>query len=231
MSLRIGFDVDGVLADFASAFVAVEERLFGANATALRPGSPEEESNGAEGDEGRRMAGRIAEHRRRRDAVWQAIKATPDFWTTLKPLDESAVRRIHALALQHRWEVFFITQRPSTEGESVQRQTQRWLVQHGFDLPTVLVIHGSRGPAAEALHLDYHVDDSEANCVDVKSESRAMPLLVIDSADEKMRASARRLGIGTAASIGECLSILEQATVTRGQPRLLQRLAQIVGWR
>ena len=46
--------------------------------------------------------------------------------------------------IRHRWEVFFITQRPATEGQTVQRQTQRWLVEQGFDLPSVLVISGSR---------------------------------------------------------------------------------------
>ena len=69
--------------------------------------------------------------------------------------------------LRHRWEVFFITQRPFTDGETVQRQTQRWLVAQGFDLPSVLVLRGSRGAAAAALGLDYHVDDRPQNCVDV----------------------------------------------------------------
>lgn len=44
------------------------------------------------------------------------------------------------MMLRHPWEVFFITQRPATEGETVQRQTQKWLVQQGFDLPSVIVI-------------------------------------------------------------------------------------------
>jgi hypothetical protein len=229
MSLRIGFDVDGVLADFESAFLAVEQRLFGPVAPISRAGNPEEEPRD-ESDDPQIGGRRIIELRRRRDAVWAAIHSTPDFWTTLKPTDEEAVPRIHSLMRQHRWEVFFITQRPATEGDTVQRQTQQWLVAQGFDLPSVLVIPGSRGAAAGALRLDYHVDDSAKNCIDVKSESTAKPLLILDSDDEKVRTRARRLGIGTAASIGECLSILEEASLTQGQPRLLHRLAQIVGW-
>jgi hypothetical protein len=173
---------------------------------------------------------RPAEHRRRRDLVWHAIQDTPDFWTTLRPLDPTAVRRIHEMMVRHRWEVFFITQRPATEGDTVQRQTQRWLVEQGFDLPSVLVIAGSRGAAAGALRLDYHVDDSAKNCIDVKSESDAKPLLIVDPADDMTVVSARRLGIGTASSIDECLSILEQASVNRAQPNLLHRLAKLVGW-
>src|SRR4029453_4241615 len=84
----------------------------------------------------------LYEQRRRREAVWAEIQATPDFWTTLQPIAEGGARRVHALMLQHRWEVFFITQRPATAGETVQRQTQRWLVDQGFDYPSVRVIPG-----------------------------------------------------------------------------------------
>jgi hypothetical protein len=147
-----------------------------------------------------------------------------------RPLDADAVRRIHEMMVRHRWEVFFLTQRPATEGDTVQRQTQRWLVEQGFDLPSVLVIAGSRGAAAAALRLDYHVDDSAKNCIDVKSESGAKPLLIVDAADDVTAQSARRLGIGTATSIDECLTILEQASLARSQPNLLHRIAKLVGW-
>jgi hypothetical protein len=133
--------------------------------------------------------------------------------------------------LRHRWEVFFITQRPRTDGETVQRQTQRWLVEQGFDLPSVLVLGGSRGAAAGALRLNYHVDDSPQNCVDVISDSRAKPILVIDRNDETTVASARKLGIGTVPAIGAALDILEQASTLRSQPGLLARLASMVGWK
>jgi beta-phosphoglucomutase-like phosphatase (HAD superfamily) len=236
MALRIGFDMDGVLADFESAFNDVEVRLFGADVSvsAGQPEKEEERQAAEEADEEARATGRIAsarEQRRRRDAIWRAIQATPDFWETLQPTSPGVVSRVHALMLQHRWEVFFITQRPATEGNTVQRQTQRWLVKQGFDLPSVLVIAGSRGAAAGALRLNYHVDDSPQNCIDVISDSRAKPILIVPHGDPTTVTSTRKLGIGTAASVGECLDILEEASLARSQPGLLQRLAATVGWK
>jgi hypothetical protein len=174
--------------------------------------------------------GRRTSRHRRRDKVWQEIHATPDFWTTLTETEEGAVRRVQELMLKYRWEVFFITQRPATTGDTVQRQTQRWLVEHGFDLPSVLVVPGSRGAAAAALTLDYHVDDSPKNCIDVQSESRARALLIVDPNDESSVVSAHRLGTGTAATIGATLDVLEDATLAHTQPSLLARVAKMVGW-
>jgi hypothetical protein len=223
-SLRLGFDMDGVLADFGAAYREVELRLFGP-AEPARIGNPEEVGDAEKPD------GTPVPARRRRDAVWAAIRDTPDFWQALAPIEKDAVRRIHALTLQHRWEVFFITQRPATDGDTVQRQTQRWLVAQGFDLPSVLVINGPRGAAAGALSLDYHVDDSPTNCVDVKSESSANPILIVEDDDLVAIASARRVGIGTASGIGAALDILEQATAARARPGVLKQLAQMVGWK
>lgn len=240
MPLRIGFDMDGVLADFSLAFHEVEERLFGPGSS-LSAGEPEKEEAAQENAESSKdvetePAAETPEPspraaRRRRNTIWRAIESTPNFWETLKPIDDGAVARIHEMMLRHRWEVFFVTQRPNTEGDTVQRQTQRWLVAQGFDLPSVLVLGGSRGAAAGALRLNYHVDDSAQNCIDVISESRAKPILVVPDPDEKVVASARKLGIATARSIGACLDILEQATTSRQGPGLLTRIAAAVGWK
>jgi hypothetical protein len=219
--------MDGVVADFGSAFRAVETRLFG-SAEPAREGEPgEEEERPDAASEPSSARG----DRRRRDAVWREIRATPDFWTTLRPIQENAVRRIHEMSLTYRWEVFFITQRPATAGDTVQRQTQRWLVAQGFDLPSVLVIAGSRGAAAGALRLDYHVDDLAQNCVDVLSDSKARPILIVPGGDDATARSARRLGIGVAASIDECLHILREASASGRDAGMIARLAALVGWR
>ena len=237
--------MDGVLADFAAAFRDHGTRLFGPDVPVNRhighrrlPGDqPEtEEARQAAAEEAVEKEARASiEHarelRRRDDRIWQAIESTPDFWTTLKPIEEDTVRRIHALMLRHRWEVFFITQRPFTAGETVQRQTQRWLVAQGFDLPSVLVISGSRGAAAKAIRLDYHVDDNSQNCFDVIADSNAKPILVVPPSRGAVIASARKLGIGVVHRPGEAVDILEQATLAQTNPSLLQRIASMVGWK
>jgi len=232
MPLRIGFDMDGVLADFSSAFHEVEVRLFG-RGRPIRPELPEE----AEGKQSGRSAtgnpgaGNADDSGRRSDAIWNAIRSTPGFWTTLKPLDPTAVRRIRDQMIRHRWEVFFITQRPETAGETVQRQTQRWLLAQGFDVPSVLVIGGSRGAAAKALRLDYHVDDSPQNCLDVMSEGHAKPILIVPPGNEAMARRARSVRIGVAESISACLDILDQVSDAGEEPGVFQKLAAAVGWK
>lgn len=243
MSIRIGFDLDGVVADFAAAYVEAERRLFGAG-TRGRTDDPEREERAREQRDAR-AAGEVSDRsgetpadahpphelRRRRDEIWKAIEETPDFWRSLRPIEEGGVRRIHQAMLRHHWEVFFITQRPATAGDTVQRQSQRWLADQGFDLPSVLVISGSRGDAAAALRLNYHVDDNPQHCLDVRRDSAARPLLIVPDDDPVTVNSARKLGIGVARSLSACLDILEEASAARAQPDVLQRLTSLVGWK
>src|SRR3954463_3891225 len=231
MTVRIAFDMDGVLADFAAAIRGGESRLFGPPSTvAAETPEDEAEHEEAQAAHAANAGARSREARSRHDAVWNAIPNTLDFWTTLAPLDPHAVRRIHEMMLRHRWEVFFITQRPATQGQTVQRQTQQWLSQQGFDLPSVLVIGGSRGAAAAALRLDFHVDDSPQNCLDVASESRARPLLILPGPDTVTEKSAERLRIGVARSIAQALDQLEHKAAGSRPAGILNRLSNIVGW-
>ena len=241
MGVRIGFDMDGVLADFAGAFRDVEHRLFGP-ADIVAPEPPEVEAEKeAERDSGQAPRRAVpsappassspADLRRRRDAIWNVIHRTPDFWCGLQPLDPTAVRRIHEMMLRKEWEIFFITQRPATAGQTVQRQTQKWLVEQGFDLPSVLVINGSRGAAAGALRLNYHVDDSPQNCIDVVADSQARTILIVPRRDELTEKAVKPLGIGVARSIGDALDLLEQVPQDGSEPGLLARLSRMIGWK
>lgn len=238
--------MDGTLADLSSAYAEVEERLFGeADEEAKHPApeAREQEQHGGtavaapvvaagalerHGDRRRKTSRHTSRHRER---VWQAIEATPNFWTTLKPLEDGAVGRLYQLTGELNWEVFFITQRPATAGGTVQWQTHTWLVEQGFGTPSVIPLSGGRGKAASALRLDYLVDDTPQNCVDVLTDSSTRAILLLDSDDPLAESSARRLGIGVAHSAHEGLDLLVQATAARANPTLFEKLRKMVGWK
>lgn len=207
MSLRLGVDLDGTLADLSAYYRAVERQF-----EALPQNSPEGDLVQADteapvtSDKEKLKAARSAPRKHR--AVWKALQATPDLWLQLKPIEDGAVRRLYEVSVSLNWEVFFITQRPKSEGASVQRQTQRWLVDQGFEYPSVLTLRGSRGKAAHALDLDFLLDDLAQNCVDVVSDSKCRPLLVLRQKDDAAEAAARQLKIGIVRSIHEAVDLL-----------------------
>jgi 5'(3')-deoxyribonucleotidase len=241
--LRIAFDMDGTLADLSSAYAAIEESVFGQELSEHDRPAPESREQEQQVQEGAQSAATIGDNRKtlerrsyrrssqHRDRIWRVIEETPDFWTTLKPLEKGAVTRLYELTCHHNWEVFFITQRPATAGATVQLQTQRWLMEHGFKTPSVIPLSGGRGRCAAALHLDYLIDDTPQNCVDVLADSATRAILLVDEDDSAAESSARRIGIGTAHNIHEVLDLLIQATEARANPSLFEKLRKLVGWK
>lgn len=241
--LRIAFDMDGTLADLSTAYAEIEDRLFGPELAEHEQPAPEAREQEQHVEEAMPVPAttgdnrRVSERRvprsgmRHRDRIWRAIESTPNFWTTLKPLEHGAVERLYQLTDEHNWEVFFITQRPATAGATVQWQTHKWLVEQGFATPSVIPLSGGRGKCAAALQLDYLVDDTPQNCVDVLSDSSTRAILLVDPDDPLAESSARRLGIGTAHNIHEVLDLLVQATEARANPSLFEKLRKLVGWK
>jgi 5'(3')-deoxyribonucleotidase len=241
--LRIAFDMDGTLADLSSAYAEIEDRLLGPKVAAHELPAPEVRESEQHVEEEAPAAATIGDNRpgaerrpsrgssRHRDHIWRAIEDTPNFWTTLQPLENGAVERLYQLTLEHNWEVFFITQRPATAGATVQWQTHKWLVEQGFSTPSVIPLSGGRGKCAAALHLDYLVDDTPQNCVDVLSDSSTRAILLVGTDDPIAESSARRLGLGTARNIHDVLDLLVQATAARTNPSLFEKLRKLVGWK
>ncbi len=236
--MRIGCDLDGVIADLHPAFVEAALRLFPElePATVLPPdvgASPPDLENH---DTAAAPAEAPALERARpltssqQSHVWRALCAMPDFWETLAETEAGIVARLAALAEERRWEVIFLTSRPRTAGRPVQRQSQRWLERLGFTLPSVFVVHGSRGRIADALDLDVVIDDRPDNCLDVVLESKARAILVWRESADRVPGSAKRLGIGVVASVGACLDALVDADRASGSPRdLMDRLRRLFG--
>jgi hypothetical protein len=131
---------------------------------------------------------------------------------------------------ERHWEIIFLTSRPETAGDTAQMQSHRWLSKHGFVAPSVFVVHGSRGKIASALALDVLVDDRPENCLDVAIDSSARAILVWRGDEGKVPGSARQLGIGSVASIHECLDVLEMLDAPDSENvGMIERLKRLLG--
>jgi hypothetical protein len=150
---------------------------------------------------------------RQQTQLWSRVRETPDFWETLVELEPGSVRRLQRLAHDLAWEVLFVTQRPSTAGDTAQVQSQRWLTKHGFEFPAVYTTRGSRGRIAAALTLDAHIDDRLDNALDVATDSRAWSILVWrdEASAGRVQVNAKRMNIAVVRSVGDALDKLEQA--------------------
>ncbi len=207
MPLRIGFDVDGVVADFGRGFRGACGELLG-------------KAGDGEG------ADTLSASELKR--VWKHVIGTTNWWMTLEPYEPAQVERLYKLARRHKWEVFFLTKRPQTEGDSVQFQTQWWIEHHGFYLPSVLTLPGSRGEAANALRLDVTVDDQLLECADIISSSTSKALLMLRELDKATYDQATSRGIGVVSSLEDAIDVVERLqaiVVAQGSS-----LARLTNW-
>jgi hypothetical protein len=243
--LRIGFDLDGVLADMDAALLRRAEALFGEAVTRANRGAAGAPAPASSRDTASDLDASSpdpsAEPRddsapalstsltpRQERTLWGQVRTIENFWTTLEEIEPGAVARLAAAAAARGWEIIFLTKRPRTAGHTAQIQTQRWLVAKGFPLPSVYVVQGSRGLIAAALDLDIVVDDRPENCLDVVVDSKARAILVWR--DGELPAAARRLGIGAVRSVAECLDILTQIDARPSeQPGVMARVMRLLG--
>jgi len=240
--MRIGCDLDGVLADLNRAFIAVARRRYpqldvstvtAADEVAAAPGVAEDSPEGVTEEVLARPADDlvpVALTRAQMDETWKELCGVTDFWETLEEIEDGAIARLATLAEAQQWEIIFLTSRPGSAGQLVQRQSQRWLDRKGFRWPSVYVVQKSRGRIADALALDVVIDDRPENCLDVALESKARAILVWRGAAASVPASAKRLGIGVVPSVAACLDLLVEADRSATTPvDLVQRLKRLLG--
>jgi hypothetical protein len=252
VSLRIGFDLDGVLADMESELVRQAEILFGEAMTrrleeraadperrppprastepSLPSSGPESLPSGAPPDNSIPPLLRLNMTSRQQRKLWRHVEGIENFWETLEELEPGVIRRLAEIARERRWEIIFLTKRPETAGSTAQLQTQRWLEARGFELPSVFVVQGSRGRIAAALDLQIVVDDRPENCLDVILDSKARAILVWRESQHNVPPATRRLGIGMVRTTAECLDILIKADVSSPDaPTVMNRIRKLLG--
>ena len=249
MSLRIAFDLDGVLADMETELVRQAEIIFGEAMTrrlqegpaASTADEPSSDAGALGADSGpHATAETIADTTppllklkmtaRQQRRVWRHVETIENFWETLQELEPGVIKQLSALARDRRWEIIFLTKRPETAGSTAQVQTQRWLESKGFTLPSVFVVQGSRGRIAAALNLDIVIDDRPENCLDVVVDSKARAILVWREAESLLPLAARRLGIGVVKSVSDCLDVLERIDAPEPrEPGVMDRVMRLLG--
>jgi hypothetical protein len=107
--------------------------------------------------------------------------------------------------------VAFVTKRPASAGDTVQFQTQWWLEQHGFLMPSVITVPGSRGELANALRLDLIVDDQFINCTEIVGASTTKTVLLLrETEPASLREHALARGIGVVDSLEQAINIIER---------------------
>lgn len=149
--LNIGIDLDDVLANFIDKYIAICNRLHGKPPIGAKPVDWEWSNFGLT--------------RAQQDDAWAEVRQTYNFWDTLGT--EEGATRDQLERLDNKHSLFFITARALSTGDSIQRQSCRWLLNNfGIPFPTVLVTV-DKGPLAAALKLDYFIDDRPKNVIEI----------------------------------------------------------------
>ncbi len=238
MALKIGFDLDGVLADMEGELFRQAETLFGdPMARHLQERAEAVADTAAAGVVRPPPATpmppllKMNMTARQQRRLWHHVESIENFWETLVELEPGTIARLAAAASERRWEIIFLTRRPETVGATAQVQSQRWLESCGFKLPSVYVVQGSRGRIAAALGLDIVVDDRPENCVDVVVDSKARALLIWRDDEQLLPPAAKRLGIGVVKTTGESLDILTQMDPlpSNEPPGVIDRVKRFLG--
>lgn len=155
--MRLGIDVDGVLARFNDAFAQRLTLVTGVTRVSS-------ETRRADNFPCWKWPKHFGYSKAEENAAWESVKRDHSFWASLRPYPDAKDALILLRSLrQSGHDIYFITARP---GEHAKLQTERWLVDHGMNMPTVL-ISSDKGGCAESLNLDFYVDDKPDNCDDV----------------------------------------------------------------
>lgn len=166
--MRIGIDIDGVLADFNTAFIPYYIDVTGHDQFPERPFDipvwdyPQFYGYSDVEDK----------------EVWKRISEDRSFWGTLPPYADIH-RSANALLARETAgdDLYFITSRP---GVNAKAQTEWWLSQWMPVGRNTVLISSQKGLCARALDLDAYIDDRDRNIFDVVTTHPKTSAYILD---------------------------------------------------
>ncbi len=150
--IKIGVDIDGVLADFTVAARDVCKKLFN--------GRPDDSL--VQTGWGFDSLGMSSEEE---NLMWKAIDKSEDWWMNLKKLPDTYM--LEQLMDTGKYRIVFITNRKDGTGNPVDYQSSEWLSEK-FNLRHAnVILSDDKGPVVKGLKLDYYIDDRDKNVLEV----------------------------------------------------------------
>lgn len=224
--MRIGMDVDGVLANWDRGF---RVKLIQASGRRLCP--PEFEP----------PVWNWPQHYGYTDdeitSAYHLQALDPFFWEELKPMPgahdfmEKTWRlfgNVNVLIRNGRLpdtmdvfspEIYFITSR---RGPAVKEQTHTWLQENGWTPANTSVLinrHGDKGDVCKALGVNVFVDDRPENCVDVYRKCPGARIFLIDRAHNRgVQQGLKQMGIDTISLDRFTRFVIDSYAHTEGLP-------------
>lgn len=165
--MKLGFDLDGVLADFNTAFIELIRQQTGI--VLPRPSATYPDVWNYH------VAGGVTPEQE--IALWNTIGHS-QFWGTLHAYPETleVLDKLTKLRFEGH-DIYFVTSRP---GEKAKFLTERWLSLHGMNNPTVLVT-SDKGPVVQGLGLEAFIDDKPENLTEIDKASPSTRLYLYDA--------------------------------------------------
>jgi 5'(3')-deoxyribonucleotidase len=157
---RIGVDVDGVLANFVRGAITMSRALFpNANISTDESLLKTWDFKG------------IGLTTEQEAILWACIHNTQNFWQNLTPLPSTSL--LPVLAQHH--DLIFVTNRLETPGNTVCKQTERWLKFYFDILNPYVICAGSKGEVCQGLRLAAFIDDKPENIEDIRQHCGEYP--------------------------------------------------------
>lgn len=195
--MRLGIDVDGVLADWDRPFCALLAQILKKPCAFEDPDLWEwPRKRGFTKDE--------------EATAWKFIVANPGWWLTLHPYMDSVVN--FRTLEQAGWDIYFITARHTPHA---RRMTAAWLeMRYEIEHPMVILAN-DKGLVARALNLDAFIDDKPEHCIQVAvTYPRTRTYLRARKHNEPARPYLEKLGV----TVTDSLQTMVDSELARLRP-------------